>query len=139
MESKVMTIEESKELSSLALDELISNLKVHEVIMKKDTEIYKGKKETVKSIKESSDDETSTSGSEDEEYVMTVREFKKFFRRKGIFVRQPSDEKKSFRKRNEKKGKSDWKCFRCGDPNHLIGECLKPPQKKDQKGFVEDS
>ncbi|GJX02891.1 retrovirus-related pol polyprotein from transposon TNT 1-94 [Tanacetum coccineum] len=61
--AKVTTIEESKDLSSLALDELIGNLKVHEVVMEKDPEIYKGKKERVKSIalkakKESSDDET---------------------------------------------------------------------------------
>ncbi|GJX70627.1 UBN2 domain-containing protein [Tanacetum coccineum] len=64
--AKVTAIEESKDLSSLALDELIGNLKVHEVVMDKDSEIYKGKKERVKSIalkakKESSDDETSES------------------------------------------------------------------------------
>ncbi|GJY85845.1 zf-CCHC domain-containing protein [Tanacetum coccineum] len=99
-----------------ALDELISNLKVHEVVMEKDSKIYRGKNERVKSIalkanKESSDDETSTSRSDDEEYAMTVRNFKKFFRRKGKFVRQPREEKKSFRHRDEKKGKSDWKCF----------------------------
>ncbi|GJV84219.1 hypothetical protein Tco_1524117 [Tanacetum coccineum] len=86
--AKVTAIEESKDLSSLALDELISNLKVHEVVMEKDSEIYRGKKERIKSIalkakKESSDDETSTSGSDDEEYAMTLRKFKKFFRRKG--------------------------------------------------------
>ncbi|GJY86498.1 zf-CCHC domain-containing protein [Tanacetum coccineum] len=46
------------------------------------------------------------------------------------------DEKKSFWKRDEKKGKSDQKCFRCGNPNHLIGECPKPPQNKDQKALV---
>ncbi|GJZ94821.1 putative reverse transcriptase domain-containing protein, partial [Tanacetum coccineum] len=139
--AKVTTIEELKDLSSLALDELIGNLKVHEVVMEKDSEIYRGKKERVKSIalkakKESSDDETSTSGSDDEEYAMAVRNFKKFFRRKGKFVRQPREEKKSFRQRDEKKGKSDRKCFRCGDPNHLIGDCPKPSRNKDQKAFI---
>ncbi|GJT75654.1 retrovirus-related pol polyprotein from transposon TNT 1-94 [Tanacetum coccineum] len=69
--AKVMTIEELKDLSSLALDELIDNLKLHEVVMKKDFENYRGKKERVKSIalkaqKESSDDKTSTSRSDDE-------------------------------------------------------------------------
>nr|GEU93469.1 alpha/beta hydrolases superfamily protein [Tanacetum cinerariifolium] len=49
--------------------------------MKKDSEIYKGKKERVKSIalkakKESSDDETLISESDDEEYDMAVRNFK---------------------------------------------------------------
>nr|GEX63336.1 UBN2 domain-containing protein [Tanacetum cinerariifolium] len=110
--AKVTKIEESKDLSSLALDELIGNLKVHEVIMKKDSEIYRGKKERIKSIalkakKESSDDETLTSRSDDEEYAMAIKNFKKFFRRKGKFVRQLREEKKSFRQRDEKKGKGD--------------------------------
>ncbi|GKA13738.1 zf-CCHC domain-containing protein [Tanacetum coccineum] len=39
----------------------------------------------------------------------------------------------------EKKGKSDQKCFRCGDPNHLIGDCPKPPRNKDQKAFIGSS
>ncbi|GJX88413.1 retrovirus-related pol polyprotein from transposon TNT 1-94 [Tanacetum coccineum] len=67
---------------------------------------------------------------------MAVRNFKKFFRRKGKFVRQPREEKRSFRKRDEKKGKSDRKCFRCGDPNHLISDCPKPSRNKDQKAFI---
>ncbi|GJR84613.1 hypothetical protein Tco_1459576 [Tanacetum coccineum] len=100
----VTTIEESKDLSSLALDELIGNLKVHEVVMEKDSEIYKGKKKRVKSIalkakKESSDDETSTSRSDDEEICYAVRNFNMFFRKKGKFVRQPEKKKKSFDKR----------------------------------------
>nr|GEY37013.1 UBN2 domain-containing protein [Tanacetum cinerariifolium] len=62
--AKVMTIEESKDLSSLALDELIGNLK---------------------------------------------------------------------------KGKCDRKCFRCDDPNNLIGDCLKPSRNKAQKAFIGSS
>nr|GEX76335.1 retrovirus-related Pol polyprotein from transposon TNT 1-94 [Tanacetum cinerariifolium] len=68
--------------------------------MEKDSMIYKGKKERVicialKAKKESNDDETSTSGSDDEEML--------------------------------------WKC---GDPNHLIGDYPKPPRNKGKKEFV---
>ncbi|GKE04006.1 hypothetical protein Tco_1396024 [Tanacetum coccineum] len=97
--AKVTAIEESKDLTSLSLDELIGNLKVHEMIIKK---ILKY---------------------EDEEYAMAVRDFKKFFKRRGRFVRQPRNDKKTFqRSRDDKNGKSKRKCFRCGDPNHLIRE-----------------
>ncbi|GJV27293.1 retrovirus-related pol polyprotein from transposon TNT 1-94 [Tanacetum coccineum] len=37
---------------------------------------------------------------------------------------------------DNKNDKSDRKCFRCGDPNHLIGECPKPPRDKNQREFV---
>ncbi|GKE28649.1 zf-CCHC domain-containing protein [Tanacetum coccineum] len=110
--AKVTAIEESKDLLSLALDELISNLKVH-VVMEENFKIYKGKKERVKSIslkakKESSDDKTLTSGSDTKNILWL----------------------------DDMKGKSDRTCFRCGDPNYLIGECPKPPRNKDQKAFV---
>ncbi|GJS02778.1 zf-CCHC domain-containing protein [Tanacetum coccineum] len=140
--AKVMAIEESNDLTSLSFDELIGNLKVYEVIIKKDSEIIKGKREKSRSLalkakKESSDEESSTFRSEDEEYAMAVRDFKNFFKRRGRFVREPRDEKKSFqRSKDNKKGKSERKCFRCGDPNHLIGECLKPPRNKNQRAFV---
>nr|GEY76510.1 zf-CCHC domain-containing protein/DUF4219 domain-containing protein/UBN2 domain-containing protein [Tanacetum cinerariifolium] len=138
--AKVTMIEESKDLSSLALDELISNLKVQEVVMEKDSKIYKGKKERVKSIalkskKESSDDETSTSGSDDE-YAIAVRNFKKLFRKKDKFVRQPREKRIHFEKGMIRKEIVIGNAFRCGDPNHLIGKCPKPPQSKDQIAFV---
>ncbi|GJV10549.1 hypothetical protein Tco_1352090 [Tanacetum coccineum] len=60
--AKVMTIEESKDLTSLSLDKLIGNIKAK---------------------KESSDEECSTSRSEDEEYAMAVRDFKNFFKKRG--------------------------------------------------------
>ncbi|GJV85161.1 hypothetical protein Tco_1525059 [Tanacetum coccineum] len=83
--ANITAIEESKDLTSLSLDELIGNLKVHEMIIKRDSKIVNAKRErkslTLKAKKESSDKESLTSGSEDEEYAMTVRDFKKFFKR----------------------------------------------------------
>ncbi|GKE71170.1 zf-CCHC domain-containing protein, partial [Tanacetum coccineum] len=140
--TKVTTIEESKDLTSLSLDELIGNLKVYEVIIKKDFEIVKGKREqnrslTLKAKKELSDKDSSTSDREDEDYAMAVKEFNKFLKRQGRFVRQPRDERKSFqRSRNDKNGKSERKCFRCGDPNHLIEECPKSPRRNNQRAFI---
>nr|GEX38468.1 putative reverse transcriptase domain-containing protein [Tanacetum cinerariifolium] len=142
--AKVTAIEESKNLTSLSLDELIENLKLHEMIIKKDFKIVKEKVKrkylALKANKESSDEECLTFRSEDEEYAMAVRDFKKFFKRRGRFVRQPQNEKKTFqRSREDKNGKSDRKCFRCGDPNHLIGECPKPLKDKNQRAFVRGS
>ncbi|GJU22408.1 zf-CCHC domain-containing protein [Tanacetum coccineum] len=111
--AKVTEIEESKNLTTLSLDELIGNLK------------------------ESSDDDSSTSDSEDEEYAMAVRDFKKFFKRRGRFVRQPHEERKSFqRNKDDKNGKGKRKYFKCGDPNHFIEECPKQSKYQNQKAFV---
>nr|GEX15451.1 alpha/beta hydrolases superfamily protein [Tanacetum cinerariifolium] len=76
--------------------------------MEKDFEIYRDKKERVKSIalkakKESSDDETSTSESDDKEYAMALRNFKKFFRRNGKFVRHQENKRSHFDKEMRRK------------------------------------
>ncbi|GJV10601.1 hypothetical protein Tco_1352142 [Tanacetum coccineum] len=87
---RLWLLKNKKDLTSLSLDELIGNLKVCEVIIKKDSEMVKGKREQNRSLalkakKESSDEDSSTSDSEDEEYAMAVRDFKKFFKRQGRF------------------------------------------------------
>nr|GEX62797.1 retrovirus-related Pol polyprotein from transposon TNT 1-94 [Tanacetum cinerariifolium] len=48
--AKVMTIEESKNLTTLPLDELIGTLKVYEEVIKKDFKTVKGKKEQSRSL-----------------------------------------------------------------------------------------
>ncbi|GKB44524.1 hypothetical protein Tco_0889466 [Tanacetum coccineum] len=77
------------------------------MIIKKDSEIVKANVErkslVLKAKKESSDEECSTSGSKDEEYAMAVRDFKKFFKRRGRFVRQPRNDKKTFQRNRDNK------------------------------------
>ncbi|GJT91768.1 retrovirus-related pol polyprotein from transposon TNT 1-94 [Tanacetum coccineum] len=95
--AKVTVIEESKNLTTLPLNELIGNLKVYEEVIKKDFKTVKGNKEQSRSLalkvkKEVSDEDSSSSNSEE----------------KSI----------------------------CGDPNHLIGECSKPPKNNDQRAFI---
>ncbi|GJR45945.1 zf-CCHC domain-containing protein [Tanacetum coccineum] len=86
---------------------------------------------------EFSDEDSSTFDSEDEEYAMAVRNFKKFFKRQGRFVKQPYEERRSFQRNKDDKNKtSERKCFKCGDPNHLIGECPKQLKYQNQKAFV---
>nr|GEX28665.1 UBN2 domain-containing protein [Tanacetum cinerariifolium] len=101
-------IEESKNLTTLPLDELIGNLKVYEEVIKKNFEMVKGKKKQSRSLalkvkKEVSDEDISSSDSEDEEYAMAIKEFKKFFKRRGRFVRQPHEERKSFQRNKDDK------------------------------------
>nr|GEV83573.1 RNA-directed DNA polymerase, eukaryota [Tanacetum cinerariifolium] len=90
----------------------------------------------LKEKKISSDEEASRSDRGDEEYVMVVTDFKKFFRKRGKFIRQPHDDKKTFRReKEEKKVKEDRRCCKCGDPNHFISDCPKHSYN-DQKAFV---
>nr|GEV10565.1 hypothetical protein [Tanacetum cinerariifolium] len=94
--AKVTAIEESKNLTTLSLDELIGNLK------------------------ESSNDDSSTSDSEDEEYAMAVRYFKKFFKRRGRFAFvggswSDSDEDKEERTKDEK-------CLMAKASNEVLSE-----------------
>nr|GEU30842.1 zf-CCHC domain-containing protein/DUF4219 domain-containing protein/UBN2 domain-containing protein [Tanacetum cinerariifolium] len=70
---------------------------------------------------------------------MAVRDFKKFFKRRGRFMRQPRNDKNTFQiSHDDKNGKGDRKCFRCGDPNHLI-EMFKTTERQEPKSFVEGS
>nr|GEV62181.1 hypothetical protein [Tanacetum cinerariifolium] len=93
----VTAIEESKDLISLSLNELTGNLKVYEIIIKTDSKVVKGNRKQSKSLalkakKESSDEESLTSDSEDEEYTMAITKFKKFFKRRGKFEKSTKDE-----------------------------------------------
>nr|GEW07517.1 hypothetical protein [Tanacetum cinerariifolium] len=110
--------------------------------MHNDSEMVKGKREQNRSLalkakKESSDEDSSNFDSEDEEYAMALKEFKKFFKRRGRFVRQPRNERKSFqRSRSNNDGNSERKCFRCKDPHYFIRECPKSSRSNNKKDFI---
>nr|GEX23583.1 zf-CCHC domain-containing protein/DUF4219 domain-containing protein/UBN2 domain-containing protein [Tanacetum cinerariifolium] len=107
--------------------------------------MVKGKREqnralALKAKKESSDEDSLTSDSKDEEYAMAVRDFKKIFKRRGRFVRQAHDERKlPQRNKDNKNDKSERKCFKCRDPNHLIEECPKLSRNHYQRSYVRGS
>nr|GEV00136.1 hypothetical protein [Tanacetum cinerariifolium] len=100
------------------------------MIIKKDSEIVKVKVKrkslALKAKKESSDEECLTSGSEDEEYAMAVRDFKQFFKRRECLTSGSEDEEYAMAVR-------DFKQF------FKRRECLKPPRDKNQSAFVRGS
>ncbi|GKD56568.1 UBN2 domain-containing protein [Tanacetum coccineum] len=139
--AKVTAIKESKDLTSLSLDELIGNLKIYEMITKKDSKIVKAKVErkslALKDKKESSDEDCLTFGSEDEEYAMAIRDFKKFFKRRGRFVRQPQNDKKTFqRSRDDKNGKSDKNALDAA-PESSYWRMSKTTERQEPKSFCQ--
>ncbi|GJW11010.1 hypothetical protein Tco_1576837 [Tanacetum coccineum] len=77
--AKVTAIEESKNLTTLSLDELIGNLKVYEEVIKKDSETVKNKREqsryiALKAKRDLVMRKFQPSDSEDEEYAMACRD-----------------------------------------------------------------
>ncbi|GJU07565.1 hypothetical protein Tco_1123995 [Tanacetum coccineum] len=99
--AKVTAIKESNNLTTLPLDELIGNLKVHEGIIKKDSETIKSKREQNRSIalkarKESCDENSSSFDSEDKQYAMAIRNFKKFFKRRECSKPPKNNDQRAF-------------------------------------------
>ncbi|GJV34494.1 hypothetical protein Tco_1394894 [Tanacetum coccineum] len=94
--------EESIDNAFAKFNTIITSLKaldeVYEEVIKKDLDTVIGKKEQSRSLalkvkKEVSDEDSSSSDSEDEEYAMAVKEFKKFFKRRGRFPSKNNDQR----------------------------------------------
>ncbi|GKD94585.1 hypothetical protein Tco_1374422, partial [Tanacetum coccineum] len=139
--AKVTEIEESKDLTSLSLDELIRNLKVHEMIIK-NSEIIKAKGKrkslSLKAKKESSDEKCLTSRSEDKEYAMAVRDFKKFYKRRGRFARQPRNDKKTFQRSIGEEDDEKVKDETCLVAQALSEVCSESSYFSDKNSSIDD-
>ncbi|MBA0747572.1 hypothetical protein Gogos_004479 [Gossypium gossypioides] len=82
-EAKVTVIEESKDLNSLSLDELIGSLLTHEMRLNKESEKEKVMKKNVgKALKSTTNDDSESSEEVDEDKEMEIfaRRFKRFMK-----------------------------------------------------------
>nr|GEU75166.1 retrovirus-related Pol polyprotein from transposon TNT 1-94 [Tanacetum cinerariifolium] len=129
--AKVTTIEESKDLSSLALDELIGNLKAtkrrKEVIPTK----VRRKERVIENVLDA---------------VIQIISFVIVQNLLATKIKRPLLEVLGAIARMKPRTKLTMRLvswlnrqMRCGDPNHIIGECPKPPKDKNQRAFVEGS
>ncbi|GJZ76200.1 hypothetical protein Tco_0640665 [Tanacetum coccineum] len=102
--------------------------------------MVKGKKKQSRSLalkvkKEVSDEDSSSSDSEDEEYAMAVKEFKKFFKRRGRFPPKNNDQRTfiggawSDNGEDEMEKTKDETCFVAQAPDEIcLGINLEPDE-----------
>ncbi|GAV91750.1 zf-CCHC domain-containing protein/UBN2 domain-containing protein [Cephalotus follicularis] len=125
--SKVTAIEESKDLNTLPLEELLGSLMTHKMTIKNhedDEEQDKTKKKVI-AFKSSTVD--SSEEESDDEMALITRIFKKFLAKKKFGGKNV---KKSTPSKSETK-KEEIICFECNKPGHYKSEC--PRLKKDKK------
>ncbi|GKV46075.1 hypothetical protein SLEP1_g53087 [Rubroshorea leprosula] len=131
-EAKKTTIEESKDLNTLKLEDLIGKLMTYEIEVQVDggVEVVEKKKKDV-AFKASNQKEKSEDDASDGENTSALisREVRRFMK-KNI--------KSKLAKRNEGKStKKSVKCYKCNKMEHYRNECpkLKKGDKKDKKSM----
>ncbi|GJV67890.1 DUF4219 domain-containing protein [Tanacetum coccineum] len=154
--AKVTTIEEAKDLATLSFDELVSNLKVYEMILKNDGIASKTTtKEKVKSLalkakvtrEQTSDDSDSQGGSDEdvdeeeaEAFNLMPRNFYKFFRKGNRFGhgnrcgnganRFGRGRENSFGNKGSESSRQKGVCYNYRVEGHFASECTKPKENK---------
>ncbi|GJW26537.1 putative reverse transcriptase domain-containing protein [Tanacetum coccineum] len=138
--AKVTAIKESKDLTTLPLDEIIGNLKVYETILEGDDVASKPIKEKVMPIalkanitrgQTSSNSTCQEESDEEEEINLMAKNFGKLLR-KGV----KKHDKFNICKEKTKGGESSRRergCYNYGNKNHLISDC---PKLKRNKAFI---
>ncbi|PON55777.1 Zinc finger, CCHC-type, partial [Parasponia andersonii] len=141
--SKMVAIQEAKNLSKLTLEELMDSLMSHEILMKEtnedEGEEKKKKGITLKAtLQESNEEEEEFTDSELEDIALLTKRYKKYLNfKKKNFNKNIKDN--DFR---EKKMKDDpITCFECKKQGHMKNECLlrRKMKKKAMKATWDDS
>jgi len=136
---KVTAIEEAKDLNTLSVEDLISSLKCHEIVLNEHEPIKKPKSIDLKSrgkptkaLKaiESEDESTSEDSDEDpaivKEMAMLSNRLQYLAKKNKKFMSRGSSHKSS--RREEKKG-----CFNCNKTGHFIADCPDLQKEKSKE------
>ncbi|GJS35291.1 retrovirus-related pol polyprotein from transposon TNT 1-94 [Tanacetum coccineum] len=161
LRAKVTYIEETKDLDTLPLDELVGNLKVYKMILENDDVVSKTTtKDKVKTLalkakvtrEQTSDDSDSQDGSDEdvdeeeeaEAFNLLARNFCKFFRKGNRFGRGnrfgnngnrfSKGRGNNFENKGCESSKKKGACYNWGIKGHFASECRK---LKEDKAFIE--
>ncbi|GKA20349.1 zf-CCHC domain-containing protein [Tanacetum coccineum] len=157
--AKVTAIEDAKDLATLLLDELVSNLKIYEMVLDNDGVASKTTKKKVKSLalkvkvtrEQTSNDSDSQGGSDEdideeeaEAFNLLARNFCKFFGRSNWFGRGNRFGNggnwfgkgcgHSFEDKDGESSKKKGACYNCKIEGHFASECINPKENKAFRG-----
>ncbi|GKV11384.1 hypothetical protein SLEP1_g22647 [Rubroshorea leprosula] len=137
-EAKKTTIEESKDLNTLKLEDLIGKLMTYEIEVQVDggVEVVEKKKKNVafkaSNQKEETEDDASNDESSNDEYITKLisKEVKRFMK-KNIKSKLAKRDEGEFTKRSVK-------CYECNKIGHYRNECpkLKKGERKNKKSMT---
>jgi gag-polypeptide of LTR copia-type/Zinc knuckle len=137
--TKATVIEDSKNLSTMSLDELIGSLMTYEInlkrsesenLVKKKSLALKASSSTTSKNKsqKDSDSENASSKSDHEEISLLTRQFRKFMKYKLRGKNARNHARKEYGNKSDSYKKNDTlTCFQCRKPGHMSKDC---PEKR---------